>query len=111
MQDVTGAIPTKSDRECLEAWRRDPNAENLRPLVDRYLTFIYSSAYRRTGSVDDATEITRAVFLVLARRARKLPRKTVLAGWLFRLTGIACRNRTSVLRRIARWFRYKRRYV
>jgi DNA-directed RNA polymerase specialized sigma24 family protein len=111
MQVATGAIPTRSDRECLEAWRRDPNAENLRPIVERHLTFIYSSAYRRTGSADRATEVTRAVFLVLARRARKLRKKTVLAGWLFQLAGVACRNRIGLLRRIARWFCYKRRYV
>ena len=111
MQVATGAVPTRSDRECLEAWRDDPNAENLRPIVERYLTFIYSSAYRRTGSEDHATEVTRAVFLVLGRRARKLSKKTVLAGWLFQLTGVACRNRISLPRRIARWFCYKRRYV
>src|SRR6266478_7038308 len=80
------------DRECLEAWRRDPGAENLRPLVERYGAFVYSLALRRTGSADHAGEVTRAVFLVLARRARKLRKKTVLADWLFHVTAVACRK-------------------
>ena len=83
---------SKTDRECLEAWRDCPSAESLRPLVERYGAFVYSSAYRRTGRADHAEEVTRAVFLVLARRARKLRKKTVLAGWLSHVTAVACRK-------------------
>jgi DNA-directed RNA polymerase specialized sigma24 family protein len=104
-------IPTKSDRECLEAWRRERKAENLRPIVERYLGLVFSSASRQTGNADEAAEVTRAVFLVLARRSRKVGKNTVLAAWLFELTRVACRNRISLLRRFAGWFRYKRRYV
>src|SRR5260221_13576664 len=88
MSDPVQIIPTSvpSDRECLEAWRRRPGAESLRPVVERYLAFVYSSAFRRTGNATQASEATRAVFLVLARRARKLGKKTVLAGWLFEVT-------------------------
>src|SRR3989442_1074121 len=86
-------IPTTSDRECLEAWRRAPGAEHLRPLIERYGAFVYSSAYRRTGNADHAGEVTRAVFLVLARRAGKLRKKTVLAGWLFHATALPHRKR------------------
>jgi DNA-directed RNA polymerase specialized sigma24 family protein len=109
MHGAADTIPTKSDRECLEGWRREREAENLRPIVERYLGLVFSSAFRRTGSADEAAEVTRAVFLVLARRSRKA--KTVLAAWLFELTRVACRNRTSLLRRFIHWFRYKRRYV
>ncbi len=83
---------SKTDRECLEAWRHCPSAESLRPWVERYGAFVYSSAYRRTGRADHAEEVTRAVFLVLARRARKLRKKTVLAGWLFHVTAVAWRK-------------------
>jgi len=89
-----------TDRECLEAWRRDPGAENLRPLVERYGALVYSSAYRRTGNADHAGEATRAAFLVLARRAGKLRKKTVLAGWLFHVTAVACRKRLGGRRRL-----------
>ena len=91
-----------SDRECLAAWRRERSAETLRPVVERYLAFVYSSAYRRMGGAEDAAEVTRTVFLVLARRARKL-RRTVLAGWLFLVTAIACRK--LLRKRVGRWRR------
>src|SRR5881628_1746052 len=115
MPAVLSTVPpiSMTDPECLEAWRRDPSAENLRPLLERYAAFVYSSAYRRTGSADHATEATRAVFLVLARRARKLPKKTVLAGWLFHVTAVACRKLrrkpTGGLRRLLHWISRKPR--
>lgn len=83
---------TVTDRECLETWTRHPGAESLRPVVERYAVFVYASALRRTGQMVQAEEVTRAVFLVLARRARKLRRKTPLAGWLFQVTALACRQ-------------------
>jgi spore coat protein CotH/DNA-directed RNA polymerase specialized sigma24 family protein len=111
MPGAGDTIPTKSDRECLEGWRRGREAENLRPIVERYLGWVFSSAFRQTGSPEEAAEVTRAVFLVLARRSRKVGKRAVLAAWLFELTRVACRNRTSLWRRFARWFRYKPRYV
>src|ERR1044071_5935495 len=84
--------PASSDRECLQSWARQRHAESLQTLVQRYLVFVYSSALRRTGDPAQAAEVTRAVFLVLARRARRLPKKTVLAGWLFHVTAVVCRK-------------------
>jgi len=98
-----------SDRECLEAWRRQPGAESLRPVVERYLAFVYSSAYRRTGNPAQAAEVAHAVFLVLARRARKLRKKTVLAGWLFEITAVACRKLTGRPKGASRWRWFARR--
>lgn len=81
-----------TDRECLTAFSRGREASALRPVVGRYLAFVYSAAFRRTNDPARAAEVTRAVFLVLARRARKLRKKTVLAGWLFNVTAVACRR-------------------
>ena len=96
------------------AWRLERSAERLRPVVERYLALVYSSASRRTGNGADAAEVTRAVFLVLARRARKV-RKAVLAGWLFQVTGVACRKlrqkRVGRLRRLWDWISRKPRAV
>jgi spore coat protein CotH/DNA-directed RNA polymerase specialized sigma24 family protein len=101
------AITCATDRACLEGWRRDRTTEHLRPLVERYAGLVYSSAYRRTGNADRAGEVTHAAFLVLARRARKLRKSTVLAGWLFQVTAIACRKVPGQKRRPfwPRWFR------
>lgn len=100
-----------TDREVFEGWRRDRRAESLRPLLERYGAFVYSSAYRRTGTVETANEVTQAVFLVLARRARGLPKKTVLAGWLFHVTAIASRKlkRVGRPRRLWQWISRKPR--
>jgi RNA polymerase sigma factor (sigma-70 family) len=83
----------------------------LQTLVERYLRFVHSSAFRRTGDAAQAAEVTRAVFLVLARRARRLRRRTVLAGWLFHVTAVACRKQKRVgrLRRLWQWISRKRR--
>jgi len=100
-------VPGTSDRECLESWARHRDADSLQPLVERYLVFVHSSALRRTGDAAQAAEVTRAVFLVLARRARRLRKNTVLAGWLFHVTAVACRKltrkRLGRLRRLWQW--------
>src|SRR6476661_6372239 len=102
MQADGGKIPKTSDRECLESWARRRDAASLQTLVERYLPFVYSSALRRTGDAAQAAEVTRAVFLVLARRARRLRNNTVLAGWLFHVTAVSCRKlkRMGRLRRL-----------
>jgi RNA polymerase sigma factor (sigma-70 family) len=100
-----------SDRECLESWARHRDAAGLQPLVERYLGFVHSSALRRTGDAAQATEVARAVFLVLARRACRLPKKTMLAGWLFHVTAVACRKlkRLGRLQRLWQWISRKPR--
>src|SRR6266404_1735958 len=107
MQAAGNTVPGTLDRECLESWARHRDVNGLQTLVERYLVFVYSSALRRTGDAAQAAEVTRAVFLVLARRARKLPKNTVLAGWLFHVTAVACRKlsrkRFGRLRRLWQW--------
>jgi len=105
MQAVGSTVPETSDRQCLESWARHRDAESLRTLVERYLVFVHSSALRRTGDAAQAAEVTRAVFLVLARRSRRLQKKTVLAGWLFHVTAVSCRKlkRMGRLTRLWHW--------
>src|SRR5437870_4080625 len=113
MQTADSTVPGTSDRECLESWARHRDADGLRTLVERYLVFVYSSALRRTGDAAQAAEVTRAVFLVLARRARRLRKNTVLAGWLFHVTAVACRKlrqkRMGRLGRLWQWISRKPR--
>src|SRR5258706_15416249 len=113
MQTADSTVPGTSDRECLESWARHRDADSLQTLVERYLVFVHSSALRRTGDAAQAAEVTRAVFLVLARRARRLRKKTVLAGWLFHVTAVACRklrlNRIGRLGRLWHWISRKPR--
>src|SRR4029434_2861558 len=89
------------------------HTNSLQTLVERYLVFVYSSALRRTGDAVQAAEVTRAGFLVLARCARRLRKKTVLASWLFHVTAVACRKlkRVGRLRRLWQWISRKPRPV
>jgi spore coat protein CotH/DNA-directed RNA polymerase specialized sigma24 family protein len=107
MSDVT---PQTSDRDVLLAWRRAPKADSLQPIVHRYAALVYASAYRRTGGDDAlAVEITRAVFLTFARRARKLSRKTIVADWLFGTTRLATRKARRSRWWPWRWFKRRKR--
>jgi DNA-directed RNA polymerase specialized sigma24 family protein len=96
------SVPSIQDRELLAALARQPGAVSVRPVLERFLPLVYASALRRTGDEQKAAEATRAVFLVLARRARKLRKNILLAGWLFQVTAIACRK-VGLKEKRSRW--------
>lgn len=110
MQVLVGAAPNRSfvgsddlravldERLLVEQARSDPNAFTL--LYRAYVGRIHAFAYRRTGSYEDAEEITAAVF---ERAWRALPTFAWKGGgfepWLFR---IAANELVSHHRRKAR---------
>src|SRR5258705_12691889 len=60
-------------------------------LVTRHVNKVYSVALRHTRNPHQAEEITQAVFVILARKAKKLRQHAVLSGWLYqtaRLTAV-----------------------
>jgi RNA polymerase sigma factor (sigma-70 family) len=60
-------------------------------IVARHLNQVYSVALRHTRNPHQAEEIAQAVFVILARKARRLGPRVNLSGWLYetaRLTAV-----------------------
>lgn len=72
------------------AWRNSEQA--FATLVSRHIDLVYSAALRHVENHHQAEEITQAVFVILARKARSLGPRTVLAGWLFRTARLTTAN-------------------
>jgi len=80
------------DWQLLRDYTRLNSEEAFRMLVDRYAGLVYHAALRQSGNPQTAQDVAQAVFIALARKADRLPRGTVLSGWLFRATRFAFAN-------------------
>ncbi len=71
-------------------------------LVRRYLDLVHSAARRQVaGDVHRAEEVTQAVFVELARQAKRLTTHRSLAGWLYTTARfVAARNQRAEQRRV-----------
>jgi RNA polymerase sigma factor (sigma-70 family) len=89
-----------TDRELLERFTTLQDRGAIDTLVRRYVDLVYASARRQVGDPHLAEDITQAVFLTLARKAR-LVMPDRLAGWLFTATRYAAANarKTAARRR------------
>jgi RNA polymerase sigma factor (sigma-70 family) len=80
------------DYELLQGYAARGDEDAFRTLTDRYLRLVYSAAVRQTGNASLAEDVTQAVFLTLARKARAISPKVILPGWLLRTTRYAAAN-------------------
>jgi RNA polymerase sigma factor (sigma-70 family) len=80
------------DQALLAQYARTQSETAFAALVTRHVNLVYAAAWRFTGNRSHAEEITQAVFIILARKAARLPRATVLAGWLYQTARLTAAN-------------------
>ena len=80
------------DLALLRDYARRNSEEAFTALVERHVNLVYSVALRSVGHSHVAQEITQAVFIILAKKARSLSKRTVLSGWLYQTTRLTAAN-------------------
>lgn len=90
-----------NDRELLQRYAESRCEASFTELVTRYVDLVYSAALRQVGGdAHLAHDVTQSVFIDLARKARALSSRTILAGWLYTSVHYAA---SKVVRTERRW--------
>ena len=92
-----------SDTDLLEQFVHDRSEAAFTALVERHIGIVHAVALRYTANPQHAEDITQAVFIILARKAEALNRKTILPGWLYHTARLTAANyQRAEIRRIRR---------
>ena len=75
-----------SDRDPLRAFVETGSEEAFAHLVASYAELVYTTARRQVGNAHLPEDVTQAVFILLGKKARRVARERVLAGWLVQAT-------------------------
>lgn len=78
--------------ELLEQFTRNRSKTAFAELVHRHIGLVYSVAFRKTGKLKHAKDITQTVFIVFAHKAGSLDAETVIPGWLYYTTRLVAAN-------------------
>ncbi len=97
------------DMQLLAEYAARNSEEAFSTLVARHVNLVYSAALRQSRNRQEAEEITQAVFLILARKAKTLRQGTVLSGWLYQTARLTAAN--SLRREIRRQNRDQQAYM
>ncbi len=89
---------SETDLQLLRRYTSQRAEDAFAEVVRRHLDLVHSAALRQVRSPELAEEVAQAVFIELARQARHLPPRTVLAAWLYHVTR---RRAIDVVRREA----------
>ncbi len=88
-----------TDRELFTGYAATGSSEAFAEIVQRYSAMVHSACLRILGDAHAAEDAAQATFLIFMRKARKLPKKTVLSGWLFLTAQHAALNERKRLKR------------
>ena len=75
-----------NDAQLLQNFAEQNSETAFRSLVERHLPLVFGTARRITGDHALAEDIAQTVFILLAGKAKRLGRDTILSGWLYRTT-------------------------
>jgi RNA polymerase sigma factor (sigma-70 family) len=85
-------MPELNDHELLAEFARSESETAFAELVARHVNLVYSAALRFSGTPHCAEEITQAVFIILARKAKNISGKIILSGWLYQTARLTAAN-------------------
>jgi RNA polymerase sigma factor (sigma-70 family) len=85
-------MPELDDIALLKQFAENDSEPAFAGLVSRHVNLVYSTALRSAGNAHAAQEISQAVFIILARKAKSMGAKTVLSGWLYQTTRLTAAN-------------------
>jgi RNA polymerase sigma factor (sigma-70 family) len=89
-----------NDWELIQHYRRNGSERAFETVVKRHVDFVYCAALRQVRDPSLAEDVSQAVFVLLAQKAKSFRSGTVLVSWLFRTTRyIASRALRSEYRR------------
>jgi pectate lyase len=80
------------DKRLLNEYVCQGSEGAFQALVARHMDMVYSTSLRQTRDTHLAEDVSQAVFIILAKKARTLVRETSLSGWLFKTAKFACSN-------------------
>ena len=87
------------DWQLLREYVKTGSEQAFTEIVSRYTGMVYSVSLRWMTDPHLAQDVTQAVFIVLARDARKIHRKVLLSGWLFNTAKHASLNALKMRQR------------
>ena len=87
------------DMRLVREYAESNSEQAFAALVSQHINLVYSVALRQVHDPNLAEEITQAVFIILARKAKLLSPKTILAGWLCRTARYASADALKIQRR------------
>jgi RNA polymerase sigma factor (sigma-70 family) len=85
-------MTSTDDAALVRAYAEYGSEQAFATLVSRHVNLVYSVALRKTGNPHSAEEITQAVFIVFARKARALRNGRALSSWFYQTARFAAAN-------------------